>query len=120
MKRSFRKEGVCTFPSYEALSNHWKEKIVVPAHPLFEKDTDIVIGMHYDPVDFISKHMARWLERQELEGKPLPPGSYDLRFKVGLSLFEIEANLLGRLFAKLSPEVQAQSRSKLWLTFTCT
>ena len=115
MKGSFRKEGVCTFPSYEALSSHWKEKIVVPAHPLFEKDTDIVIGIHYDPVDFISKHMARWLERQELEGKPLPPGSYNLRFKVSLSLFEIQANILERLFAKFSPEVQAQSRSKLWL-----
>ena len=57
------------------------------AFPLFEKDTDIVIGMHYDPVDFIRKYMLRWLERMELEGTPLPPGSYDVREKVGLLVF---------------------------------
>ena len=52
------------------------------AEPVYEKDTDIVIGMYYDPVHFIPKNMARWLECRELEGKPLPPGSYDVRFKV--------------------------------------
>ena len=54
------------------------------ARPLYEKDSDIVIGMYYDPVFFIPKSMVRWLERRELEGKPLPPGSYDVRFKVRL------------------------------------
>ena len=52
------------------------------AMPLYEKDTNIVIGMYYDPVKFIPKNMVRWLERRELEEKPLPPGSYNLRFKV--------------------------------------
>ena len=49
------------------------------ARPLLEKDADIVIGMHYDPVDFIRKYMLRWLERMELEGILVPPGSYDVR-----------------------------------------
>ena len=78
---------MCSFPPYEDLSTHWKEKITVKAFPLFEKYTDIVIGMHYDPVDFIRKYMLRWLERMELEGTPLPPGSYDVRQKVGLLVF---------------------------------
>ena len=82
VKTSFARQGVCRFPSYEDLSKHWKEKIVVAAQPLYEKDTDVVIGMYYDPVTFLPKNMSRWLERRELEGKPLPPGSYDLRFKV--------------------------------------
>ena len=82
VKTSFSKQEVCKFPPYEDLSKHWKENITVEAMPLYEKDTDIVIGMYYDPVRFIPKNMVRWLERRELEGKPLPPGSYDLRFKV--------------------------------------
>ena len=98
VKKSFRKEGICIFPSYEALSSHWKEKIVVPSNPLFEKDTDIVIGMYYDPVSFISKHMARWLERREMEGKPLAPGSYILRFKVR-ELIEIKHYGISRTYS---------------------
>ena len=82
VKTSFARQRVCKFPSYEDLSKHWKEKIIVEPQPLYEKDTDIVIGMYYDPVTFIPKNMSRWLECKELEGKPLPPGSYDLRFKV--------------------------------------
>ena len=73
---------MCKFPSYEDLSKHWKEKITVAAQPLYEKDSDIVNGMYYDPVMFIPKNMSRWLERRELEGNPLPPGSYNLVFKV--------------------------------------
>jgi len=79
VKASLRKEEVCSFPPYEDLSTHWKEKITVEARPLLEKDADIVIGMHYDPVDFIRKYMLRWLERMELEGILVPPGSYDVR-----------------------------------------
>ena len=84
MKTSFSRQEVCKFPPYEDLSRHWKENITVEARPLYEKDTNIVIGMYYDPVLFIPKSMVRWLERRELEGKPLPPGSYDVRFKVRL------------------------------------
>ena len=58
---------------------------MVEAHPLYEKDSDVVIGMHYDPVAFIIKHMSRFIERRELEGSPLLPGSYNLRFKVSLT-----------------------------------
>ena len=39
------------------------------AKALYEKDTDIVTGMYYDPATLIPKNMERWLERRELEGK---------------------------------------------------
>jgi hypothetical protein len=41
-----------------------------------------VTGMYYDPLQYIPKHMERWLKRRELEGSPLPPGYYKIRFKV--------------------------------------
>ena len=31
-------------------------------------DPDIVNGMYYDPVEYITRHMVRWLECRELEG----------------------------------------------------
>ena len=52
-------------------------------HPLYEDDTGFVNGMYYDPIEFVSKHMARWLERRELENRSTPPGSYNIRLKVG-------------------------------------
>ena len=82
IKTSFCKEKICTLPAYEKLSNHWKAKIVPEAQPLYEKNTDIINGMFYDPGDFLPRHMSRWLERRELEGFPLPPGCYKVKFKV--------------------------------------
>ena len=73
---------MCKFPSFECLSNHWKSKIVVQALPLFEKDTEIVTGMYFDPVEYLPRYMERWLERRELEGKPLASGFYKVKFKV--------------------------------------
>ena len=56
---------------------------MVEAHPLYEKATrDVVNGMYYDPADFLPRHMARWLEKRELEGVPLPPGCYLTKWKV--------------------------------------
>ena len=60
------------------------------ARPLFEKDTDIVIGLNYDPVDFIRKYMLRWLERMELEGILLPPnyfGPFVIKVNFNLNVF---------------------------------
>ena len=82
VKTGFHKADVCNFPSFEELSKYWKSDILVKAHPLYEKDTDIVNGMYYDPVEYIPRHMERWLERMELEGRPLPPGFYKVKFKV--------------------------------------
>ena len=82
VKTSFEKSSVCQFPSFESLSSYWTSHILVPSIPVQQPGTDIVIGMYYDPVNFVTKHMERWLERRELEGSPLPPGYYRVRFKV--------------------------------------
>ena len=73
---------MCKFPSFECLSNHWKSKIVVQALPLFEKATEIVTGMYFDPVEYLPRYMEHWLERRELEGSPLATGFYKVKFKV--------------------------------------
>ena len=80
IKTSFK--SICTFPSFEVLSHHWKSEIVVEALPLYQDGSGIVIGMYHDPVAFIPNHMARWLEHRELEGSPLPGGFYKVKFKV--------------------------------------
>ena len=49
---------------------------------MYERGSDIVIGMYHDPVKFIPKHMERWLERRELEGSPVYPGFYKIKIKV--------------------------------------
>ena len=82
VKTSFEKSSVCQFPSFESLSSYWKSQILVPSIPVHQPGSNVVIGMYYDPVDFVIKHMERWLERRELEGSPLPPGYYRVRFKV--------------------------------------
>ena len=82
VKTSFSRENICTFPSYEKLSQHWRSNIVVEAHPVYEGDTDIINGMFFDPAEFLPRHMARWLEKRDLEGSPLPPGCYRVKFKV--------------------------------------
>ena len=87
MKTSFQKEHLCKFPSFEHLLSYWKSEVLVQAHPLYQKDSDIVIGMFYDPLEYIPKHLERWLKRRELEGSPLPPGYYKVRFKVINDLF---------------------------------
>ena len=82
VKTSFSRENICTFPSYEKLSQHWRSNIVVEAHPVYEGDTDIINSMFFDPAEFLPRHMARWLEKRDLEGSPLPPGCYRVKFKV--------------------------------------
>ena len=82
IKASFGREKICVLPAYDKLSQHWKAKIVPEPKPLFENNTDTVNGMFYDPADMLPWHMKRWLERRELEGLPLPPGCYKVRFKV--------------------------------------
>jgi hypothetical protein len=64
------------------LSSHWKSKIVVEALPIYQRDSNIVTGMYHDPAQFIPNHMVRWLERKEMEGKPLSGGFYKVKFKV--------------------------------------
>ena len=54
----------------------------MPAIPMYERERDIVIGMYHDPVEFIPRHMERWLERRELERSLLPPGFYKIKIKV--------------------------------------
>ena len=82
LKTSFRAEEVCHLPAYEKLSSYWKSEIVVQALPIYQEDSDIVIGIYHDPVKFIPNHMKRWLNRRELEGSPLPAGFYNVKFKV--------------------------------------
>ena len=81
---------MCKFPSFESLSRYWKSEIVVPAIPMYERERDIVIGMYHDPVEFIPKHMERWLERRELERSPLPPGFYKIKIKAILQGNQLE------------------------------
>ena len=73
---------MCSFPSYEELSQHWHSKILVDLKPTFENGSDTINGMYADPVEFLPKHMARWLERKEFERSPIPPGYYHVKFKV--------------------------------------
>ena len=54
--------------------------------PLYEDEKGVVNGIYVDPVDLLAKHMSRWLERKDLEGKPLPAGSYNIRLKVGVKI----------------------------------
>ena len=84
IKASFSTAGICIFPAFDKLSQYWKTSIVSEPRPLFEHNTDVVNGMYYDPAEFIPLHMHRWLQRRDLEGLPLPPGCYKVRFKVGL------------------------------------
>ena len=84
IKTSFKNEVMCKFPAFEVLSSHWKSKIVVEALPIYQRDSNIVTGMYHNPVKFIPNHMLRWLERQEMEGKPLSGGFYKVKFKVYL------------------------------------
>ena len=73
---------MCSFPSYERLSEHWHNNILVDSKATYEEGTDIINGMYFDPAEFLPKYMARWLERKELEGSPLSPGYYNIKFKV--------------------------------------
>ena len=82
IKTSFYKQNVCSLPSYERLSQHWHSNILVEPKPIYEMGTDIINGIYFDPAEFLPKHMARWLERQELEGLPVLPGYYNVKFKV--------------------------------------
>ena len=84
IKASFSTAGICIFPAFDKLSQYWKTSIVSEPRPLFEHNTDVVNGMYYDPAEFIPLHMHRWLQSRDLEGLPLPPGCYKVRFKVGL------------------------------------
>ena len=80
LKTSFKE--ICHLPAYEELSRHWKSEIVVQAFPLYQPDSDIVVGMYHDPEEFVHKHMARWLMRMDLETRLPPPGLYSVKFKV--------------------------------------
>ena len=80
LKTSFK--TICTFPSHEELSRHWKSEIVVNALPLFQLDSDVVVGMYHDPTEFVPKHMARWLKLMDMEGRLPSPGLYSVKFKV--------------------------------------
>ena len=82
IKTSFKKQKVCSFPSYEQLSQHWHSNILVDPKPTFESGTDIINGMYFDPAEFLPKYMARWLEKKVLERSPIPPGYYHVKFKV--------------------------------------
>ena len=82
LKTSFK--SICTLPAYEELSRHWKSDIVVNALPLFQSDSDIVVGMYHDPAEFVPKHMARWLKRMDMEESLPLPGLYSVKFKVRL------------------------------------
>ena len=69
------------------LSNHWKAEILVQGLPLYQQESDTVIGMYHDPAEFIPNHMARWLKRLDMEGTLPPAGFYAVKFKVSLALF---------------------------------
>ena len=80
LKTSFK--TICTLPSYEELSRHWKSEIVVNALPLFQPDSDVVVGMYHYPTEFVPKYMARWLNCMDMEGSLPSPGFYTVKFKV--------------------------------------
>ena len=69
------------------MARYWKSKILVGVHPLYEPGSNIVNGVYYDPVEYIPRHMERWLQRRSMEGKPLPAGFYKVKFKVRDSKF---------------------------------
>ena len=42
-----------------------------------------VIGVVFHPEELLRKHLVRFLQRQVMEGKPLPPGNYKAVAKTG-------------------------------------
>ena len=81
LKTSLKKE-VYLLP-HTKLSDYWKEHIITRISFMYkDKDKKTPVGVVFNPEEFIPQYLERFLLRQELEGKPLPPGHYEVLFKV--------------------------------------
>ena len=77
--------------SHERLSCHWKKDILTPVKDIFQEDNiAIQVGVLFDPAKFIPHYLKRFLMRQEKEGKPLPPGHYNIVLKVIILQIHVE------------------------------
>ena len=90
IRSSFKENDLCQFPPWEALAEYWKMELLVEPKKIFQKD-GVQSGICYDPVDFIPKYLERYLKRRVLDKSPLPPGNYNILFKV---LFNILHEIL--------------------------
>ena len=86
IRTSFKKNDLCQFPPWEALTQHWESELLVEPKKIFQTD-GVQSGICYDPVSFIPKYLERFLKRRALERSPLPPGDYNILFKVFSNLY---------------------------------
>ena len=69
--------------SHAKLSEYWKENIITTIFFMYkDKEKKFPVGVVFNPEEFIPQYLKRFLLRQELEGKPLSPGHYEVLFKV--------------------------------------
>ena len=77
--------------SHEKLSADWKKDILVPIKDIYQEDNpEIQVGFFFDPAKYIPQYLKRFLMRQEKEGKPLPPGHYNIVLKVIILQIHVE------------------------------
>ena len=70
---------------HTALSEYWKENIITSIIPINkEENAEIQSGVVFNPEEFIPHYLLRFITRQEMEGKPLSPGVYEVLMKVKL------------------------------------
>jgi hypothetical protein len=86
IRKLFKKNDLCQFPPWEALTQHWESELLVEPKKIFQTD-GVQSGICYDPVSFIPKYLERFLKRRALERSPLPPGDYNILFKVFSNLY---------------------------------
>ena len=72
-----------TFPSWEVLSNYWKENILVEPEFLWKGEPRQLCGVVMDPFKFIPMYLVRFLERRSMEDDLPQAGNYKIKMKVG-------------------------------------
>ena len=86
IRSSFKENNLCQFPPWEALTQHWDSMLLVEPDKIFQTD-GVQSGICYDPVSFLPTYLERFIKRRALEGSRLPPGDYNILFKVYSDLF---------------------------------
>ena len=85
LKTFSAKNDICDFPSWEKMSSVIKEKILPSIKEITEgkNENRKVVGVVHNPVELLKMHLTRFLEKQEMLGKPLPAGNYLAYSKTG-------------------------------------